>query len=115
LSTLQSVVPTHAFGIKADLRDNICYLDEQTVLYLAGSNVVVHSIDQKTQRFLAGTEKSEGITAVAVSPNRKFVAVAERAPEGEKATCTIYDLVAFKRKKVRCSHTPARGAHFAFT
>lgn len=94
-------MPTHSFGIKADIRDNICYLDEQTVIYPVGSNLVIHMIETKTQRFLQGTEKSEGITSVAVSPNRKFVAVAERAPEGERATCTIYDLVAFKRKKVR--------------
>ena len=42
--------------------------------------------------FIAGTEKIEAITAMAVSPNKKYVAVAERAAEGEKALVTIFDL-----------------------
>lgn len=95
-----TVSPRHAFGIKADVKDNICYLDEQTVLYPAGSNVVLFNSEQKTQKFIPGTEKSEGITALAVSPNRKYVAVAERAAEGEKAQVTVYDLLTLKRRKV---------------
>ena len=96
-----TVAPRHVFGIKADVKDNICYLDEQTVLYPAGSNVVIFNTEQKTQKFIPGTEKSEGITALAVSPNRKYVAVAERSSEGEKAQVTVYDLHTLKRRKVR--------------
>ena len=77
-----TVSPRHTFGLKADVKDNVHYLDEQTVLYPAGHNVVIFNIEQKTQRFISGTEKTEGITAIAVSPNKKFVAVAERAAEG---------------------------------
>jgi len=95
-----TVAPRHTFGIKADVKDNICYLDEQTVLYPAGHNVVIFNTEQKTQRFISGTEKTEGITAIAVSPNKKYVAVAERAPEGEKALVTVFDLHTLKRRKV---------------
>lgn len=103
-----TVAPRHTFGIKADVKDNICYLDEQTVLYPAGHNVVIFNTEQKTQRFISGTEKTEGITAIAVSPNKKYVAVAERAPEGEKALVTVFDLHTLKRRKVRCDREPAR-------
>ena len=92
--------PRHTFGLKADVKDNVHYLDEQTVLYPAGHNVVIFNIEQKTQRFISGTEKTEGITAIAVSPNKKFVAVAERAAEGEKALVTVFDLHTLKRRKV---------------
>jgi len=94
------VAPRHVFGIKADVRDNTSYFDEQTVLYAAGNNVVIFNSEQKSQKFIPATEKSEGITALAVSPNRKYVAVAERAAEGEKAQVTVYDLHTLKRRKV---------------
>lgn len=96
----QELVPAQVFGVRASLKDHIWYINEQTVLYPAGSHVVVSSLDQKLQRFIPCTERSEGITAVAVSPNRKLVAVAELAPDGEPATATVYDVATLKRKKV---------------
>jgi len=82
------------------VKDNICYLDEQTVLYPAGHNVVIFNAEQKNQKFIPGTDNTEGITAMAVSPNHKYVAVAERAKEGEKAQVTVFDLHTLKRRKV---------------
>jgi hypothetical protein len=98
---MATVAPRHVFGIKADVKDNTSYFDEQTVLYAAGNNVVIFNTEQKSQKFIPGTEKSEGITALAVSPNRNDVAVAERGVEGEKAQVTVYDLHTLKRRKVR--------------
>lgn len=89
--------PKHCFGLKADVTNNICYLDEQTIIYPSGSNCVLFNIDQKTQRFIPGTDKCVGMTAIAVSPNRRYVAIAEK---GEKATITIYDLHTLRKKKV---------------
>ena len=37
---------------------------------------------------------------MAVSPNHKYVAVAEQAKEGEKAQVTIFDLHTHQRRKV---------------
>ena len=54
------------------------FYDEQTVVYPAGHNTIIHNLEQRTQKFLTGTEKSEEITAMCVSPNKKFVAVAEK-------------------------------------
>jgi len=99
-AAMATVAPRHVFGIKADVKDTICYLDEQTVIYPSGHNVVIFNTDQKTQKFIPGTENTDGITAMAVSPNRKYVAVAERAKEGEKAQVTVYDLHTLKRRKV---------------
>ena len=104
-----TVSPRHTFGLKADVKDNVHYLDEQTVLYPAGHNVVIFNTEQKTQRFISGTEKTEGITAIAVSPNKKYVAVAERAAEGEKALVTVFDLHTLKRRKVRLVATMTYG------
>lgn len=58
--------------------------------------------------YIPGIDGSEGITALAVSPSRKHIAVCERA---ERAICIIYDIeslvknpsVPAKRKKVLSS------------
>lgn len=49
---MATVSPRHAFGLKADVKDNVHYLDEQTVLYPAGHNVVIFNIEQKTAVYL---------------------------------------------------------------
>ena len=91
------IEPKHAFGLKGDVSHNICYLDEQNVVYPSGGTVIIYNLDQKTQRFIHGTEGSDGFSAMAVSPNRRYIALAER---GEKATVTIYDLHSLKKRKV---------------
>ena len=83
------------------MKDNTSYFDEQTVLYAAGNNVVIFNTEQKSQKFIPGTEKSEGITALAVSPNRKYVAVAERGVEGEKVR--PFNCIAFGSRDSVCS------------
>jgi 6-phosphogluconolactonase (cycloisomerase 2 family) len=55
-----------------------------------------------------GVEGSEGITALALSPSKKFLAVCEK---GERAICTVYvaamdaksNTLVFKKKKVLTS------------
>ena len=47
-----------------------------------------------------GVEGSEGITALAVSPAKKYLAVCEKA---ERALCIVYDLTTLKRRKILTS------------
>lgn len=56
-----------------------------------------YHIEQKAQKFIPGSPDTEGISSLAVSANRKFVAVAEKA---EKGMITVYDLHTLKRRKV---------------
>ena len=89
------------FGAKGDVRDNVHFVDETTVLYAAGNQIVLHHIESNSQRFIPGAPDGEGITALALSPNRKYLAIAERA---EKATISVLDLTThIKRKKVMSS------------
>lgn len=92
------VEPAYAFGVRGEVTDNVCYLDEHHVVYPAGSAVVIYNTEQRTQRFIHGAEGSLGISAMAVSPNRRYIALAER---GETPSVTIYDLHSLKRRKVR--------------
>ncbi len=59
------------------------------MLYPCGHNIVIYNLDDKSQVYIPGVEGSEGITTLALSPSRRFLAVCERA---EKALCLIYDL-----------------------
>lgn len=47
-------------------------VDDKKVLYVAGHNVVVYTLDEKSQTFIPGTEGSEGINAIATSINDKM-------------------------------------------
>ncbi|KAM9427004.1 cilia- and flagella-associated protein 57-like [Salvelinus alpinus] len=79
----------YIFGLRTGVINNICYFDEQTVIFPCGNNCVRYNIDQRCQRFIPGTEKSQGMQALAISANRRYLAVSER---GEKGTITVYDL-----------------------
>ncbi|KAK7099818.1 cilia- and flagella-associated protein 57-like [Littorina saxatilis] len=98
----------HIFGLKPGITGNICYHDEQTIVYPAGANCILYNIDQKAQKFIPGSEKSDGMTAIAVSPNRRYVAIAEK---GEKPTITIYDLHSLRKKKVLSSPDVSTGEY----
>lgn len=82
------------------MKDNLSYVDDTVVMYHAGRTLVLYSTDTRTQRFIQGTETTDGITALALSPSRKYLAIAERA---ERGLITVYDLTTLKRRKVLAS------------
>jgi len=95
--SIATAVPRHVFGLRGDVANNVCYLDEQTIIYPSGSNCILFNIDQKTQRFIPSSDKGGGMTAMAVSPNRRYVALAEK---GEKPSIAVYDLHSLRKRKV---------------
>lgn len=81
---LASLIPYYVFGVKSNIKNSLFFYDETTIIYPAGHNLVFWSLDQKTQRIISGTPETDGISAIALTPNRKQVAIAERlvpAPE----------------------------------
>ena len=89
--------PRYSFGITADVKNNVFYHDEQTLIYPAGNNLVAYNIDQRTQKFLAFNSGGEGVTAMAISHNRRYAAVSEK--KQEKAVITIFDLQSMRKRK----------------
>ncbi|KXS19851.1 WD40 repeat-like protein, partial [Gonapodya prolifera JEL478] len=67
-------------------------------LYNAGSNLLILSHDTRAQRFvpLAG----DGVSAMAASPNKRYLAVAERARGSAKPQISIYDVLSMRKRKV---------------
>jgi len=75
---LASLIPHYVYGVKSSIKNSLFFIDETTVIYPAGHNVVFWSLDQKTQRIISGTPDFDGISAIALTPNKRQVAIAER-------------------------------------
>jgi hypothetical protein len=77
--------------------NNVHYLDENTVAYPAASVVVVCKTDVKSQMFIPLTPECKGVTAMAITPDRKFMAVAEGGEESP--TISIIDVQTLRKRK----------------
>ncbi|KAK9830297.1 hypothetical protein WJX72_010857 [[Myrmecia] bisecta] len=100
MAGVSALLPRHVFGLRGDVKDNIHFVEENSLVFPVGHHAVLYNTETKVQRFIPGAADSEGITALAVSPNKKYLAVAERA---EKGMITVYDLQTLKRRKVLVS------------
>ena len=95
--TTATVQTSYCYGLKGSVANSVVYLDERTVVYPSGANLVLCSPEQKIQKFIPLTPGSEGATAMALSPNKRYVAVAEK--RGEKPALSVFDLSTLKKKK----------------
>ncbi|XP_072366701.1 cilia- and flagella-associated protein 57 [Scyliorhinus torazame] len=86
----------HVFGLEASVVNNVFYFDDQSIMYPAGSGCVRYNIDQKWQKLFPGSEKCQGMLALALSPNRRYLAISEK---GERAMVAIYDIQHDQSKK----------------
>ncbi|KAL2911601.1 hypothetical protein HK105_208940 [Polyrhizophydium stewartii] len=46
--SIASVQHGRVFGIKNDIPDNIYYVEENTILYPAGSNIIIDNVEQQS-------------------------------------------------------------------
>jgi len=90
--------PRYVFGSSvACFPGALAYADNQAIVYPAGSSLVAYNIDQREQKILMGSEHSRPVTALAITPNRRFIAVAEMGitdSETDRASIIIYDVQA---------------------
>jgi hypothetical protein len=84
------------FGFRSTVKDSLHYADDGSYVYPAGHNVAIISNDGKNHRFISGSPECEGISAIMLSPNKKLLAVAEKA---DKAVISVYDMQTLKRRK----------------
>ena len=96
-SATTSLSYRHVFGINSAISDNISFSDDETILYVAGHSVVLFNKIERKQKFIYGSELSEGITAFAASPGKTYIAVAEKCDRN--AQVNIFDLKTFRKRK----------------
>ena len=44
----------HIFGLRTDIKNGVHFINQSVVAYVAGHNVVLHSIETRSQSFLPG-------------------------------------------------------------
>lgn len=86
------------FGLRANVSNCIGYQDDASIVYPAGSNIVMYHIDSSSQRFIPNTDKSTGLTTMCVSQNKRYIAIAEKL--SDKPIISIYDLHTLRKRKV---------------
>ncbi|KAM9364883.1 cilia- and flagella-associated protein 57 [Pholidichthys leucotaenia] len=81
--------PHFIFGLRTGVFNNLCFLNEETVVFPGGNSCVCFNTVRRHQRFIPGSEGSRRMRALAISANRSYLAVSEC---GEKADVTVFDL-----------------------
>ena len=70
-SATTSLSYKHIFGVNGSVADNISFADDDTIAYIAGHNVVLYNKIEKKQKFIYGSEASDGITSFTASPGKR--------------------------------------------
>eukprot|EP00501_MAST-03F_sp_TOSAG23-6_P000811 GSMAST32.ASY1.ANO1.841.1 assembled CDS len=83
------------YGFNSRVNGSVLYVDENTIIYPCGHGVVLLNMETKAQHIFSSSEETSDITALSLSPNKRFLAVAEST---EFATVSIYDIEK-KRKR----------------
>eukprot|EP00474_Spongospora_subterranea_P010666 CRZ11124.1 hypothetical protein [Spongospora subterranea] len=96
MSSAPVITHTHTLGLAPDVLSNLHFIDENIILYPAGHSVVIYNAEKKTQRFIFISEGSH-ITTLALSPNRRFVGIAEAS---DRAIITVFDVQTLRKRKV---------------
>ncbi|XP_049664246.1 cilia- and flagella-associated protein 57 [Accipiter gentilis] len=103
--------PVAVFGCRPRVAGGVCFVEDQVVLHAAGAGCLQLHLEQKWHKFIPGTEKSRGAQALAVSPNRRYLAVSETV--AEQPVLTVYELSsvpARRRRTLAAAELPAREA-----
>ena len=88
-------------------KNAIDFVDSQTVVYPAGASLVLYNMGLHSQNIITGTDRTRPVTALAVTPNRRFVAVAEQALASEavgsdyQPVITVYDITVWTDNFIR--------------
>jgi len=89
-----SVTAKHFFGVNTSVKDSIYLVnDDNTLIYVAGHNIIFYRLDEKEQTFHAGSNDTEAITHVALSKSKQYLAICERCTAGNKGKFTIYNML----------------------
>ncbi|NWI19707.1 CFA57 protein, partial [Crypturellus soui] len=101
--------PVAIFGCRSQVPGGLCFFDEQILLYAAGASCVQFHIEQKWQKFIPGSEKSQGMQALAISPNRRYLALSETL--AEQPSVTVLELLlgpTRRRRTLAAAELPVR-------
>ncbi|KAK7197760.1 WD domain, G-beta repeat [Novymonas esmeraldas] len=97
MDSRRALVKRYVFGTNHDGKGCLHWLDDGSLVYPVGKTIVLQQPSSCTQRFLEAAYQSTAITAITMSANKKFMAIAESGPHPQ---VQIIDTVTRKRRKV---------------
>ena len=59
-----SVLRRHIFGLRTDIKNGVHFVNQSVVAFVAGHNVVLHSMETRSQSFLPGVQPCRAQIAV---------------------------------------------------
>lgn len=64
---------SYLYGIKTNVRNNLAFLDDATLCYPCGHNLVFYNVENKDMQFIHNndTTSTEGMTSFAVSLDKR--------------------------------------------
>ena len=71
--SLAVAAPHYGFGFRSNVSGSLKFCDEQTLLFPTGNQIARHNLEQKSMKFIGGSENAQNITAMAISPNNRYV------------------------------------------
>ncbi|KAM4046708.1 cilia- and flagella-associated protein 44 isoform 2-T2 [Anomaloglossus baeobatrachus] len=86
----------HSFGYDCTKRANLHLLNDQTLLYIAGTTAIILGLKTHEQQYLRSSS-GQGIGAVAVHPSKNYFAVAEK---GHKPNILLYEFPSLKPYRI---------------
>ncbi|KAM9494283.1 uncharacterized protein Hap1MRO34_004213 [Clarias gariepinus] len=96
MATELNVEPHHVFGLRRDVRNNLFFLDDETVIFPSGNHCVYYHLLERWNKFIPIAKRGKRIQSLAMSPNRRYLAVSEHK---KQAKISIYDLQNFQCHK----------------
>ena len=72
----------HSLGARVPPGCAIDHLSDDTLIYLVGKHVAIFQHETVQHRFILKNQKTSEIVTFCISPNRKYIALAERLAEG---------------------------------
>jgi hypothetical protein len=92
-----ALAPKFIFGINGQVLNGLFLIDDIKLIYIAGNNVVVYNMDERTQVFISGNEGYLGINCVNISMTNNLLVICERGRE--RAKLTVYSFTDAKKVK----------------
>ncbi|XP_065529668.1 cilia- and flagella-associated protein 57 isoform X2 [Lathamus discolor] len=91
--------PVAVLGCRPGVAGGVCFLEDQVVLHAVGAGCVQLHLQQKWHKFIPGIEKTRGMQAMAISPDRRYLAAAETV--ADQPVLTVYDLSSLPARRRR--------------
>lgn len=67
----------HVFGFRGVTSGAAFFSDNTHIVYAAGNFIIKHNLETRLQEFVGGSDDTGGVSALATSPGKRFVLVAE--------------------------------------